>query len=79
VKFQDILSYNITLGHNPQMLEHQLQQCESLRSQEKSCLFSGFHNSKLTTHAIKYKNLTQDIYLNLILSAVSQYERLRVL
>ena len=30
-------------------------------------------------HTIKYKNLNQDIHLNLILSGVSQYERLMVL
>jgi hypothetical protein len=30
-------------------------------------------------HIIKYKNLNQDIHLNLILSGVSQYERLNVL
>jgi len=48
--------------------------CESLRSQEKSCLFSGFHNYKLMIHTIKYKNLNQDIHLNLILSGLTQYE-----
>lgn len=66
-------------GHNPQVLEHQLHHCESLRSQEKSCLFSGYHNSKLRIHTIKYKNLSQHIHLNLILSGVCQYERLKVL
>lgn len=77
--FQDILSYNITLGHNPQVLEHQLHHCESLRSQEKIMFFSVFHNSKLMIHTIKYKNLNQDIHMNLIWSGVSQYERLKVL
>jgi len=56
-----------------------LHHCERFRSQEKSCLNLCFHNSKLTIHTIQYKNLNQNIHLNVILSEVSQYERLKVL